>query len=268
MSTQKRTVGQYFSNNMINPSVIIIWPSHVDYPLCRFNLNKFKDYFKDINIIIQNTGRPYSYLNTLQNMRGNKINLLKTFGNLSDDWRDDAIKSYFTTIPQSEYLLFLEQDFMMKDLFFDIVLTANKDFVYYEEGGRIHPAFALVSLKLLNATSCDFSARPPSHDHFGLFFEEVKKVEKGKELREFGLVERKDFYHLAGLTQNYACVENKQPLYKPDEFLAYNHHCLNMSEVLVKQDNNFVFKMGVIESKYGSGDKDGFINDFFPKEKE
>ena len=71
----------------------------------------------------------------------------------------------------------------------------------------------------------DFSANPPKHDHFGKFFEEVLSLTPKNfrmELLEMGIENRKDTYHLGGLTQNYYSFKHNDPLYKPKEFLAYN----------------------------------------------
>lgn len=247
---------------MIKPAALITWPCHVDFPLFRHNLNRYRHFFKDIFIAFTNEAQPINYrawiMNNLPFVQFTKPLHQKT------DWRDDTVNSLLTLDTTADYYIFLEQDFLVdNETFWDKILTSDEPFIYYEEGGRIHPAFSIVKRDLVNKTSLNFAANPPGYDHFGKFFQEIKAMTPGKDIRDFGLKERENFYHIAGLTQNYYCVDNDQPLYKPDEFLAYNI----LSIVLPYQNPNFYNREFKIAEKYGYSDNETFLSKFFPKVK-
>lgn len=156
----------------------------------------------------------------------------------------------------------MEQDFLMKNYcaVFESLKMAH-DFVFYTEGARYHPAFSLVKKSLIGKTQQIFAALPPQYDHFGLFFNEVLKESKSyTSLSGLGLESIRDYYHLAGLTQNYWNFTHGEQFYKPAEFLAYNHHCINLP---IQQNPEFLEFMIAIKNKYGSGDRDGLIAEYF-----
>ena|SRR3990167_1760040 len=247
---------------MNHPTLLTTWPKHVDYPLFRYNLKRFRKHLYDVYIGISPSNIEPNIYEFIREATKEKI--VNPPPGVSDDWRDNNVKDLVFCITAT-YALFIEQDFLIKnDIFFEKLFNKpnNIDFVYYQEGERIHPAFVYVKRDLIQFTSHDFSARPPAHDHFGKFFEELMKVANPKELRELGLIEKEDFYHLGGLTQNYYNFLHGEQFYKIPDFLAYNHHCQLLP---IEQNESFNKMQKQIEDKYGSGDKDGFLKDFFPK---
>jgi len=247
--------------------LILCQPRHVDYPWFRFKLKEWRKYFDKVYIALTQGLEPDISQFLIGDYKGARfIKSPKTDG--LTDWRHLAVKDVLITFSQSEWVLFLEQDFLMTDHFLEsMCLNASiyrYDLIYYQEDKRIHPAFCLARKEDIVKTSMDFSANPPQYDHFGKFFEELFKiVEENKriEIKELGFEEKKDFYHMCSLTQNYHCHKLKEPLFRPEIFLAYNYYCLNLP---IKQSPHFFSLMKEIEAQHGRGDTQGFIKDFFP----
>lgn len=245
---------------MISVTALLTWPVHRDYPLFRYRMRSFHEYFKDVFIAFTNENQPINYMGWIVTNMPYAQPTKPMYS--KPDWRNDTVNTLLTLDTHTDYYLFMEQDFLIKkEEFFRRIFDMNEDFIYYEEGGRIHPAFALIKRELVNKTSLDFSAYPDEgKDHFGRFFDEIKSLCPGKELRTLGFEEQKDFYHMAGLTQNYACAERGEPFYKPEEFLHYNF----LSMVLPYQNPQFYMKQYEIAEKYGYTERETFLDSFFP----
>ena len=248
---------------MIKPCVLVTWPCHVDFPLFRYNLRRFRPYFKDVFVAFTNEGQSINYRQWVINNLP-FAQFTKPFYN-KDDWRNDTVNALLTLVTDAEYYLFMEQDFLVNSAsFWDTVLTTTEPFLYYKEDQRIHQAFALVRRDLVERTSKDFSAYPDQGmDHFGKFFKELGELHEGVDIRTLGVKEKEDFYHLAGTTQNYYCFDHDQPFYKPDEFLEYNY----LSMLMPKQNPDFYLRQVAISEKHSDFSKTSFISRFFPKEK-
>lgn len=246
---------------MIKPSVIISWPRHMDYPWFRYNLPKFREFFSEIFIVFtQDTVQPDISSFIVANMRDVKfIYPQKNY----EDWRQCAVREVLDNKISSEYVLFLEQDFLMTYnfmlVFIAFFMEYEAKFAGYKEGERIHPAFSLVSRDVIEKTHKEFSAQPPKYDHFGLFFEEVGKQTKFFNITDFGCRDKADFYHIAGLTQNYHVFKENQVFYRPEEFLAYNALSL---QVPVNHNVEFTQLCRSVQAKHGSGESD-VIKKFF-----
>jgi len=176
------------------------------------------------------------------------------------DWRDLAMKEAMAQI-SSEYVLFLEQDFLIKDQFVLNKIIDNLDtydFIYYQEGERIHPAFFLTKTNNVRRSSMDFGAHPPEHDHFGGIVNSMPYENKA-DLKDLGFWPDVDFYHIAGLTQNYHVYKMGQAMYKMDEFLTYNSGCLKLE---MTQEPMFYSLCEEIERVCGVGQVDK-IKQFF-----
>lgn len=244
---------------MIKPTIVVTWPVHRDFPLFRQTMRRFRPYFEDVFIGLTNLNQKNNYTTVILNSI--PFNTSTQPNIASPDWRDSITKTMLTLYTDATHYLFIEQDFLIKNEgVLKRILSTNKDFVYYQEGGRIHPAFALVSRDLVDKTSLDFAAYPDEGmDHFGRFFKEVQAQNRGIDLFNLGLIERQDYYHMAGTSQNYSCFETGQPFYKPDHFLAYNYW-----NVQLKKDNPSFWELSVdILTKHGFGEKEGFIKEFF-----
>lgn len=249
---------------MIKPDVIVSWPRHMDYPLFRYNLTWMRPYFNEVFIALTQDTLPPDItpwiINSMTNVRF--IKPPKSDG--VNDWRNLAVRDVLLNFCKAQWVLFLEQDFLIfnekvLEKIFDA--TNTYDCLYYQEGERIHPAFALITRENIFKSSLDFSAHP-TFDHFYSFFTSLPYTKRA-ELKELGLQEYVDFKHMAGLSNNYHVFNLGQPFYKPEEFLAYNYWIQHLPLPL---SPSFRILSEQIECIHGQGNKDGWIKRFFPKE--
>lgn len=247
---------------MIKPNLFITQPTHIDFPLFRYYLEQYKewDFFSRI-VIVFTPGLKERNLKPFIKSAIKDVDFIDSHY-MFPDWRQNAMLSLLDA-SNSSHFLNMEQDFMIRPEDLKTVLehTRNYDFIGFKEGERIHPAFSLIKRGNLYLTSKDFSAYPDKGlDHFGLFFKEMENLTKFKDIRDFGLVYRKDYYHLNGLTQNYHCFREGQPFYQPNEFLQYNHL---VQKLPIPQSQEFMNYCEGIEKAFGKGN-DETIKSFFP----
>ena len=207
---------------MIKPNLLVVWPLSCDYPLFRYNLKRFREFFQDIYIGFTNHHQEEDYSAFVRQDLdfAHCVDIEFTSGG---DWRDDAISQLLDVMTPCEHVLFIEQDFLIKDeTFFERLFAQDHDFLYYNEGNnRVHPAFALIRRDIIEKTHRNFGAVPPK-DHFGWFFDEVFQQTTGENIENF-VKEKEDFYHMAGLTQNYKCVKYGDCLFRPKTFFYFNY---------------------------------------------
>lgn len=256
----KLTLGKIDGIYDMKTDLLITWPRHIDYPLFRLTLAKYRWYFEKIYIALVQSNLP----------RDLSVFLIETLPwaqfvkppAVRSDWRDNAIYDLLIH-SQAEMILFLEQDFLIKDgVLLDFAVNCHQPFLGFREGERIHPGFVLIKREIIEKTSKDFSANPPAHDHFGQFFQEVAKLVKMKFIEEYGFDKKVHYYHLNGLTQNFQCYQERQPFYRPEEFLTYNSCCLRLD---IRQEPEFLLLQKEIELRHGGSDVE-FIKKFFPSE--
>lgn len=243
---------------MILPDVIVVHPLHLDYPLWRYNMIRFQKYFRTINVVLSN----HHQEDNLSNFVRAQLPFAKFVeaSGKAYDWRDGAINECLDVLPPYGYILFLEQDFFIKDgSFFEKVFRENNEFIYYMEGERTHPAFALVSRRKIEKTSRDFKPQPGG-DHFKKFFEELST---GISLEEMGAKRNEDFYHLNGLSQNYMNFIYDEPFHNRNMFLAYNAYCQYLP---IENHPKFFQLEKAIQNKHGHGSIYTWIQNFFPQE--
>lgn len=246
----------------MKPSVIIVWSRHTDFPLCRFNLKRYREFFQDIYISFSNHYLEGDYTNFIRkDLEPLGVQFIDTIVTIGGDWRDDAVNQALDIMLPVEHILFMEQDFLIKDKsFFEKVFKDDNDFVYYLEGDRIHPAFACVRKNIVDKTHKNFSVVLPK-DHFGFFFDEVLALTSGKNIEEFGVKWREDYYHMQGLTQNYKCFKYQEPFFRPKTFLYFNY----MSSILPNQ-SPFFDTMEQINKQFERPKTHEFIDNFFPND--
>lgn len=207
---------------MSKPDCLVVIAKDTDYPLFRFNMRRFKEYFNEIYIAVSDNGTTEDFTQFFVTALPEAHFKFIPRAEAGKDWRDVAVNTLLEKSTASN-VLFLEPDFLIRDeRVFEVILNTSMDYntVLYDEGGRIHPAFCFTERALVDQTSKDFSANPPLGDHFYKFFKELMKLGRCVELEDIGLHNREDFYHMAGLTQSY----HAQPFYKPNEFLTYNRY--------------------------------------------
>jgi hypothetical protein len=242
---------------MIKPILLTVWPIHLDYPLFRYNLARDKDYFSGIWIALSNHHIGVDYTNfIMQSLSFARFVDVKHTGL---DWRNDAVNETLNQIKTDEPICFVEEDFFWTPKFLQKVFSSNESFVYHMEGPRIHPAFALINRELIEKTTRDFSAYPGVHgDHFAKFFNELPT---GKCFGELTLHNKKDYFHLNGLSQNYMNYKDNQPFYQPLDFLYYNKKCLKLP---VENHPEFLQIEKAIYIKYKAPDRHPFLDRLFP----
>ncbi len=242
---------------MIKPACLIVWPLHIDFPVCRWNLERFKDYFSSIWIALSNHHVPDRDLSNFIRSKlpfANFVEVVRT----RDDWRDDAVNNLLDNLGNDvSHICFMEQDFLIKDnTFFEKVFKDDLPFIRYQEDKRIHPAFAVVRKDLVDKTSKDFSVSPPG-DHFYKFFNELSF---GVNIEDLGVAKKEDYYHMAGLSQNYMNFIYGEPFFKPINFLYYNYKSMQF-----KFQHPYFYQLEAqIEKTYGHS-LHTFLDNFFPK---
>lgn len=180
---------------MIRPTVIVTQPTQIDFPLFRTNMFRFQQYFEEIIIDFFKGAEEPDYSGFWQGTMGDIATFVRT-PQTGGDWRNNTVNDMLSMV-KTEYVLFLEQDFLIRDQrLLEVVLNGVMDYntILYDEGGRTHPAFALVPTELINKTSKDFAANPQSgYDHFGKFFRELEPLASHGDLVDLGLESRVDF---------------------------------------------------------------------------
>ncbi|MCL4483407.1 MAG: hypothetical protein M1445_12505 [Bacteroidetes bacterium] len=247
--------------------IIVIWPRSHDYPLFRSFLEFYNDVYN--KVIFSFTGE--NSFNVEQFLIGtlprNRYMLKCEFvdGKTNDgniDWRNYAVNKALEKV-ESEWVLFLEPDFFIKDRSFFDTLLAYMKYKYpmgFFESNRLHPACLLVTRDLINKTRRDFSVDHNRQlDHFGLFTEDLKKVTDIATFDDMKLLHGKDWYHMQGVTHNYNLVRdgNLSPIFKRDEFFTYNDFSLkaNVAQMmpfmsLMKKVEKDLFGCKMIEKLY------------------
>jgi hypothetical protein len=228
----------------------------LDFPLFRYNLKRFNKYFAGVWIGLSNHHQGVDYTNfIMKSIPEARFVLIKHEGY---DWRNDAVNEVLDQIKTDEPILFMEQDFFIKDAsFFEKVFKDSYPFVFFMEGDRVHPAFALVAREEIEKTSRDFSAIPPK-DHFGKFFDELSS---GISIDELGVKNKVDYFHMNGLSQNYMSFKYGDPFYQSYQFLFYNWNCLKLP---VEQHPDFLQIEQSIEAQFGHPTKHDWLGRFFP----
>ena len=216
----------------MKPDIICTQPSHVDFPMWRYYLEKHKDCFNEIFVGFSNAHRKLNLLQfELDELTKIGVKVVTDMSYLPQhDWRSSAINKCLAQ-SRSDRVLFLEQDFIaFSEDFWKEVTERPEPLVGFKESkerqGRLHPAFMLVNRDLLNKTSLQFSAMPPQFDHFGKISEELEAQVAPVYLEDLF---PNQWEHLAGLTHNYSLImDGGVPNHNVPRFGAYNRDLLKL----------------------------------------
>lgn len=222
------------SAKMIKPDLIIIWPYAYDYPVCRALVSQNRDKFGQVVVSFTHNDVSRDYRKWL---RKNYPDWTFVDDGGSPNWYDGAVNTALYQV-RSEYVMFLEQDFLFNRKFLKrfLRLAGLRDFVCYSEGERLHLACFISKLATINRTLRFF--QPIGRyglDCFDLFFSEMI-AKNGDWSTTIGWGGHK---HLNGLTQNLRLGITKKfdLIYHPEEF----KHYLNLSlKIDVKQNSQWV----------------------------
>ncbi len=208
-------------------SVIIVWPDSFDYPVFRSKLPELLSKVDEVLICFTQHGDYPMRLWLQQQMKHDKVSFLDAEAGsvFEGDWRNQATNLLLSK-SKGEIIISLEQDFVIKDygVFFNKVNRALhlSDVVKIQDGERFHPCF-LAWKKTLTPRDVDFSAMGSNKDHF---YDMTEKLIKQKinivELEDIDLFRGRDWFHIAGLTENYFA---SKPYYDLDTFYIYNDKC-------------------------------------------
>jgi hypothetical protein len=203
--------------------VIFTYPDNVIFPLFESWIYENRGLFNKIYLSIhkKNIGN-YDYTEYIKKyymLDDGFAEVVDTDQTTDDDWRNRAVNACLSRSTANK-ILFVEQDMFIKQEALLESLNTTSKAVYVDVYGRKHPCFMLVDRDLIDQTSRDFSAKPPEYDHFGLFTKELEDLEA--HTREY--VPNQDFFHMAGLTQNYTMAEmGEKPNHDLLDFSVYNH---------------------------------------------
>ena len=207
----------------MKPDVLITWPSGCDYPLCRFQLSAFKDFFNKVIITFYDHGTP-DFRGFLRSKYPEWVFLESPENSVA--WRERAVNLGLDE-SKSDWVLFSEQDFFWKDdQFLHQVISATKlyDIIGINQGSRLHPCFLLTKRSLIDKTSRDFSVKGANLDHFSQFSKEILELGKFVDLKDLNLFSGRDWYHFSSLTWNLFRVKDLTPheFHYLADFLVYN----------------------------------------------
>jgi hypothetical protein len=218
----------------MKPDVIVTWPTGYDYPWWRWQMTEHRKKFNQIFVVFHKMGYP--------DFRGFLYNNFKNvfYINMPEPgfyWRHNAI-NLALNFSKNPWIWFTEMDFFVKEDFFFVRMfeeAEKADGVGFRFAERIHPACLLVKREAVDRTDKFFDPayydKKPGEegltallDHFVVFTWQLDKVAKIKSLKEVGLFEGQDFYHMEDLTHNYDRVKvgEVSEIHNPRDFLVYN----------------------------------------------
>ena len=197
--------------------VIVSHPRDILYPHWMNLMNDNKHVLDRVIIVMTQTSRDRDYTGYVAENVDNAM-VVRRYIDYSRDWRNSAVNEALQS-SVSEHVLFLEQDFLVKEGFFSELLRLGKEYasVGFRQGNRFHPACLMVKRSVIEQTSKDFSVEKDVGDHFSKFSTEIAQMGKSTDL---GHLQLPEWHHIAGLTQNYRM---DSLWYQPKEFYTYLH---------------------------------------------
>jgi len=202
--------------------MLLCWPRDIFYPYFVDLINKNRHLFNKVIVVMTQKADNRDYIYDIKKYIKDATVLIN-YPYKGLDWRQDAIiEGLYET--RGSHVLFFEQDFLVMDGFFEQLFERGKYFQVagFRDGERFHPACLLVTQEAIASTEKDFSVQKDVGDHFYKF---TKQLEKLNNWASLGFLNLPDYYHMAGLTQNYRLTDN---FYCPHEFFTYNDLCLNL----------------------------------------
>lgn len=233
------------------PDLILVNPYSIDYPLWRETMAKHQAKFRKIINGFYQDYRRHDFKDFIVENTPWAISV--DAGNIEGDWRNWTVNKCLPLVT-SDWVLFLEQDFVATDEFWEKILEDANDYDVvgftdvsnggasslqdspeWQVGVRLHPAFILVRRELIDQTQKDFGAHPENNlDHFGTFTDDLRKLNP----RFLNLFKYEGWKHYAGVYGNYmAVLAGNRPFFNVEDFKEF----VQMSiEAKVKQDPRFI----------------------------
>ena len=225
---------------MVKPDVIITIPYGIESPYFRWWAEAHANMLGKVIIGYYNDHREHDFRAFIKQAMPDATHV--DIGEVTDrDWRNQTVNACLKE-SHSEWVMFVEDDFIFTTKFLDRVLTEaeNYDVVGYGDMGewsqdiRLHPAFILVKRTFIDKTRKDFGAYPDrNRDHFAVFTEDLFNLKA----RQLDIAQIDGWRHLKGTYSNYMLVlEGKEPNYEPERFRDYVRMTLKLD---VEWDERF-----------------------------
>lgn len=200
----------------MKPDIICAWPISFDYPLFREQVVKNRQHFNKVIIVFTHNSKVRDYRDFLKAAHPDWTFCDTEHLQQKPNWYTNAIHEGLKA-SKSEWVLFLEQDFIYNDTFMPKFLH---DVAYYSFGGlqdgqRLHFGCMAIKRALLDKTygffeSIDMVGR--RFDCFDFVMCELQLMTKmWTNLENLGFKREVDFDHLSGLTQNYHLLDINKP---------------------------------------------------------
>jgi len=212
----------------MKPNIIVSYPKNCDYPLWRQYIKENRELFNKVIVVFTPaTGFDYSKF-LVDELIHDDVKCLNSITPQGRDWRDQAVNQALDFLqPYShEWVWFTEQDFIVKDGFWDFVEKNSNNFrteaISVYQGDRMHPCSLFIKTTLLNKINTNFGIVEGKLDHFGLIQKHVEKLTNVVKIPE------NLYYHYNGFSSNWSLLSNgQQPNYQPEEFKKYLQKSLN-----------------------------------------
>ena len=244
------------------PSILLSWCKDLDYPFIRWQINKNRKLFDKVILVMTQQVGNQDFSEFLEKKGIINPTIIRDYYDDGSDWRNAAINEGLKSITSSK-VLFLEQDFLFIDGFFQQLIekSANYRAVGFTEGNRFHPACLLVDKTAVDMTKKDFSVDKDVGDHFCKFSSEIRDMGNWETL---GCLALPKWFHLAGTTQNYRmALEGKfEQIHMAGQFYTYNKYCRTVPTV---QSQGFTTISEAIDKLMGKIEEDEFVKSFFER---
>lgn len=207
-------------------SVIVSWPDGLDFPVFRAKLPELLKHVGEVVISFNRHGHTSLRKWLKDHMQMDGVVLIDgENAPHGGDWRNKSTNAALD-VARGDMILSLEQDFLIYDYdwFFGRVRQSSKEIVGFRETNRLHPAFLLVSRRLLDSTHKDFSVMGTGQDHFAAVSSQLL-ANKYDTLYGLGLTDGVHYKHLRGLSDNYFAPE---PYFDLPSFCEYNQQCMEL----------------------------------------
>ncbi len=213
--------------------LILCWPNNNDYPLFRQFIHDNRALFNKVIIVFTQTNiRPnISSFIVKAMIEDNVLFLINPHDPIEhpeDDWRNVAMNEALK-FSSSSHVLFIEQDFIIKDLAqFNAAicdyLASGEEVIGVRDNKRLHPCYLLMRRRLLNQLTPDFSAHPPEYDHFG----SIQKQLESRNIKP-AIIPESLYLHLNGTSSNWNLIlSGQEPNWQPEQFKIYLAECLKV----------------------------------------
>lgn len=199
----------------MKPCILVTHPRDVLYPIFYWRINRDRALFNKVIVVMTQSGSTREYTDYIKTAIKD-VTVITNYPYEGKDWRHDAVREGLYEV-RSDHVLFLEQDFLVHDGFFEAICELGESYqtIGFREGERFHPACLLTSMAALAKTGKDFSVDPDVGDHFVKVSRELDALGNWVSLRDLLLPK---WHHMSGLTQNFRLTSN---FHHEQEFFEY-----------------------------------------------